>query len=281
MSISQYASRSAMRKSVLTTACIVAAFTSASCSEGGASSAPGASTPSASNDAAAVPAASDAPVVPAASDDKNFATAVNFTRAVQSSDYAQAFTLAAPGSIAVRYIEQQKSVRQAQQINGDSTEDDTEPTIKPNRKAQSIGIEVGDLSYTWKDFAYDAKGRVESWTGAAGPVAKVLWSKGDTSEALGTTARLVSAYTANSGDLFIVIEYKATRAINFQYDTTYAAADGYKQKPTTQGFLDSLQKGEKTLGYYVFKNAEFGGIFHTSIMSSDLTKTGRLSLDVR
>ncbi len=210
----------------------------------------------------------------------NFATAVSFARWVHLHDYPQALRVTSPGSVAMRYIEHQKAFILAQQVNGDTTADDTEPTIQPDDHAKVIKIVDGDTTYTWKKFVFDIQGRVVSWTGASGPVAKALWSKSDQSEVLGAKARLVSAYRANSGYLFVVVEYTAIKPVLFNYGATYGAS-GSKENATAQGSTDALGAGEQKLAYYAFKGADFGGTFKVLIHNSAFTKSAKFALKVR
>lgn len=223
--------------------------------------------------------ASSASPSPAVKD--NFPAAVDFTRAVLTDDFTAALKITSPSSSAARYIDHQKSFNQAREDNGEDVSEEAEATIKPNVDKMLIEIEQGDLNYAWKDFMYDSGGRVKGWTGASGPIDEVLWTKEDSSEALGVQVRLISAYLANSKTLAVIVEFKAHKTATLNYDVTYAASGGYKKKAYAQSNLDGISKGEKTLAYYTFKNAKFGGTLKLTVNSPDYTKTGRLDLKIR
>jgi hypothetical protein len=57
-----------------------------------------------------------------------------------------------------------------------------------------------------------------------------------------------------------VVELSASRGRGFG-DAEYTAKGGYRQAVTEQNASD-LSKGEKTLAYFLFKNAKFGGTLH-------------------
>jgi hypothetical protein len=73
-------------------------------------------------------------------------------------------------------------------------------------------------------------------------------------------AKLASAYLSSSGNLWVTVELSANRARGFG-DAEYAGKGGYRQTASEQNASD-LSKGEKTLAYFIFEDAKFGGTLH-------------------
>jgi hypothetical protein len=246
-------------------ALVLVAFLAAGCSGGGAADQPQGE-PTVSTPADETPA-------PTLTGD--FATAVEFTKLVHRDKYSKAAELAVSESPAARYVAHQVLMRKAERINGYYRDPSTRKTrFKPDAAAGSIKItdtelqEVGDESggdketkavYTWHSFTFD-QGKLTGWTGKTGPIEKVLWSRTTTDSSRGTRAELKSAYRANGGNLFVVVELSASKGRGFG-DATYTARGGYRQTVLEQGAMD-VSKGEKTLAYFVFEDAKFGGTLH-------------------
>jgi hypothetical protein len=234
------------------------------CSGGGAQDQP----PQGSEPTVSTPA-DETPTPAPMSDD--FATAVKFTKLTHQNRHKEANGLVVPESPAARYLAHQVSINKAQSIAGADPSEDEEPSVKPDPATQSIKIKFAKtedgpaLSYVWKDFVYE-QGKIVSWTGKSGPVASVLWTRTTTDSKLSTKAVLKSAYRANSGNLFVVVELSANKARGFG-DAEYSARGGYRQTVTEQNASD-LSKGEKTLAYFTFKNAKFGGTLHVPFYDS-------------
>lgn len=234
----------------------------------------------------AAPAASSAPSSASAAPSleaprENFENAVAFTRASHESDYAKARSFASPDSDAGRYLDHMENVTKAYKVSGNEVGQD-EFAVEPSKDSKSIVVDDGETSYTWKDFTYDSKGQVTSWTGASGKVGDVLWSKGDEDTAMDTTVTLVSAYRANSGAMFVVAEVSAKRSVNLDlFGATYTADGDYKQKAYDASSVSDLRKGEKTLVYLVFNDADFGGTVKLAVNTPDYTKTGTIKLTVK
>jgi hypothetical protein len=160
----------------------------------------------------------------------DFKTAVKFTKLAHTDKYEAAKELVAPGSAADRYVIHQLKLQKAYQISGQDPGGE-EPSIDSDKGKRSIRIEfTGEdgYSYTWKDFTFD-HGKVTGWTGKSGLVASVLWSRASKDSALGTTARLVSAYRSNAGSMFVVVEFSTKRDVDLAYTASYAAKGGYRQ----------------------------------------------------
>lgn len=134
------------------------------------------------------------------------------------------------------------------------------------------------LSYTWKDFTYD-QGKVTGWTGATGPVAKVLWTRQTSDEREGRKAVLKSAYRANNKNVVITVELSSKVATSWT-SAEYTAKDGYRQV-TLEEYASELSKGEKTLAYYVIEKAEFGGQLHIPYTDAEGFEEGELLLTIK
>lgn len=93
-----------------------------------------------------------------------------------------------------------------------------------------------------------------------GPIKDVLWTRTTSDSKLSTKAKLESAYRANNGNLFIVVALASSKGRGFG-DAEYSARGGYRQAVLEQNASD-LTKGEKTLAYFTFKGAKFGGTLH-------------------
>lgn len=248
------------------TAALAAAFLAlvAGCSSGGAGTTPTAeSTP-----AVSLPGDRPGSPTPAATSPGgtagSFSTAVEFTRLVQLGDYGAAGGLVADSSPAARYLAHQIAYQRAYELNGQplTNPDPDDVTIDGDEKSGSIRIEIVDgddtVRYTWKDFAFDGAGKVTAWTGKSGPIDDALWSKSDTAKAHGVTAKLVSAYMTNGGDLVIVTDLSSPgRAVRVD-DAVYTPTDGYRQQDTA-GLYTKVGKGERAMTVFSFPDAKIGG----------------------
>jgi hypothetical protein len=207
--------------------------------------------------------ADETPTPGPVSDD--FSTAVKFTKLSHQNKHKEANGLVVPESPAARYLAHQVLITKAQSLAGYDESEDEEPSVKPDPATGSIKIkfartESGSaLSYTWRDFTFE-QGKITGWTGKSGPVKDVLWTRTTTDSKLSTKAKLESAYRSNSGNLYVVVELSASKGRGFG-DAEYSAHDGYRQTVMEQNASD-LAKGEKTLAYFTFKNAKFGGTLH-------------------
>ena len=220
---------------------------------------------------------------PTAESKPNFNNALEFTRMVHLGKYGAAAGLVAPQSPAARYVAHQQAADKAQEINGDdATVNPDDYAFDPDPKDGTIKIDTGDgeTVYTWKEFAYDANGKIVSWTGASGPVAKVLWSKESKASALGASARLVSAYRSNTGDMWVVVEWSAKRKVMINGSPSYSANGGYKQSPQSWSSQNELAAGEKTLAYYSFAGAKFGGKLRLDVDTPSYSDSDTLILNV-
>ena len=195
----------------------------------------------------------------------DFATAVKFTKLSHQQRHKEANELVVPESPAARYLAHQVLITKAQSIAGYDSSDEPQPSIKPDAATASIKIKFAKtedspaLSYVWKDFTFE-QGKITGWTGKSGPVKDVLWSRTTTDSKLSPRAKLESAYRSNNGNLFVVVELSASKGRGFG-DAEYSARGGYRQAVAEQNASD-LSKGEKTLAYFAFKNAKFGGTLH-------------------
>jgi hypothetical protein len=223
----------------------------------------------------------------------DFATAVNFTKLVHKDKYKEAAELALPESPAARYVAHQVLMQKAERINGVYFEPSTRKvTFKPEAAKGSIKIterellQVGDeaddgekerkVVYTWHSFTFD-QGKLTGWTGKTGPVKDVLWSRTTSDESRGTKAELKSAYRANSGNLYVVAELSTTSKGRSFGDATYTAKGGYRQVALEQGAMD-VSRGEKTLAYFAFEDAKFGGTVHLEYYDEQGTAEGDWAL---
>jgi hypothetical protein len=254
-----------------------AALALAGCSGGGASD-----HPAQSQSEPAVSTASDE--TPSAEPIGDFATAVKFTKLTHANEYREANQLVAPESPAARYLVHQVKIDKAQSIAGYDASEEERPSVKPDPATGSIKIkfekteESPALSYVWKDFAFE-QGKITGWTGKSGPIQDVLWSRTTTDSKLSTRAKLESAYRGNNGNLYVVVELSASKGRGFG-DAEYSARGGYRQAVLEQSASD-LSKGEKTLAYFVFKNAKFGGTLHIPFYDETGSSYGDWELELK
>ncbi len=217
---------------------------------------------------------------------KDFDAAIEFTELVYDNDYREARELMKPESPAARYLDHQAAVDKAFKISGQGARETSDITVDPDKEKREIkitypgdGEDGGEDSVVWKDFMFD-QGKITEWSNPLGPISENLWTRSSEDTALRTTARLVSAYRANDGDLYVVVEFSAKKDVDLSYTASYAADDGYRQEATDSSG-DELAKGEKTLAYYMFEDAEFGGKLRLKIASASGYSTGNLELRVR
>jgi hypothetical protein len=160
------------------------------------------------------------------------------------------------------------------------------PDLDPNSTKGTIKVSYAAaegtpaISYTWKAFKFEG-GKLASWTGTTGPVKDVLWSRTTTAESRGRKAVLKSAYLSNTGAMVAVVELSSSVGTSFA-EAEYTADDGYRQGVSEQGIRD-LSADEKTLGYFVFEESEFGGRLHIPYYDEDGTAQGdwKISLAVK
>jgi hypothetical protein len=172
----------------------------------------------------------------------------------------------------------------AEKISGGYPADGETPSIKTDPIKQTITIRyhgqegVGHgkaLGYTWRNFTYD-QGKITGWTGASGPIGSVLWTRQTFGESRGRKAVLKSAYLSNDKAMNIVVELSSSRGTTWG-NAEYTAKGGYRQTATDQG-AGNLSKGEKTLGYFSFEDAKFGGTLHIPHYDADGTAEGNWEL---
>jgi hypothetical protein len=257
-------------------AAVLATLALAGCSGGGAKDQPAAVTePSVSTPADSTP--SPEPM-------GDFATAVKFTKLAHQDKFKEANALVVPESPAERYLVFQVSSNKAYEIAGVDTTNDEPPKFTPDPAAGTIKIKVAKTedspaySYVWRDFVYE-QGKIKSWTGKTGPVQDVLWTRTTTDSKLSTKAKLKSAYRANSGNLYAVVELSASRARGFG-DAEYMAKGGYRQAVSEQNAAD-LSAGERTLAVFVIKGAKFGGVLHIPFYDGTGSSYGDWQLDLK
>jgi hypothetical protein len=124
------------------------------------------------------------------------------------------------------------------------------------------------IRYTWKDFTYE-QCRITGWTGGSGPIKDVLWTRTTSGEDRGRRAELKSAYLSSSGSLVVVVELSSSEGTAF-WEGEYTAQGGYRQAASEYGARD-ISAGEKTLGYFIFEDAKFGGTLHIQFTDEDDT----------
>ena len=224
------------------------------------------------------PSPTSTPSAPASN--ANFDAAIKFVELVLSPDsgaLAKTRDLIKPESAAARYVAHQTLLARAESLANlePSTQ---EPTLKGDARTGQIKIsyeavegEGSAQSYTWKDFTFD-QGKVAGWTGPNGPVGSVLWSRQTSDESRGRSAVLKSAYQSNSGNLFAVVELSSKIGTDFS-TASYAAKGGYRQDSADQN-ASKLAKGEKTLAYFEFDDAKFGGQLYIPYYDEDGTSDG-------
>ena len=200
----------------------------------------------------------------ASQDAKHFSTAVEFTRLTHLDDHGVAGGLVADNSPAARYIAHQTAYRRAYELNGNpiAPSSPNDVTIDGDAKTGAIKIDIADgdrtISYTWKNFTFDPAGKITARTGKSGPIDKALWSKSDSAKAHDVTAKLVSAYVSNGGDLIVVAEIASPRRAIRVEGAVLSPNKGYRQEDTA-GLYTEVGKGEKTMTVFDFPNAALKG----------------------
>lgn len=116
------------------------------------------------------------------------------------------------------------------------------------------------------------------WTGKSGPIDKVLWTRQTSDTSRGRKAVLKSAYLTNAGYINVTVKLSSSVGTGWG-DATYTAKGGYRQTASEQGAQD-ISKGEKTLAYFSFEDAKFGGVMHLEFYTADGTSQGDWSLDL-
>jgi len=241
----------ASRASVWAVALVLAL---ASCSAGGAGTSPAAeATPKVSLS----PETTDATTPPSEPANVDFANMVEFTRLVHVGDIGRAGSLVADSSAAARYIAHQNALERFNELNGQSNDrNEDDYTIEGDEKTRSIRIEIsGDnpTVYTWKDFQVDNLEKILSWTGKSGPIDKVLWHQASTAKTHGVTAKLLTAYVNNGGDLNIVVELSSAKRTVRVDEAVYTPRGGYRQQGSASYYAE-VDKGEKALTLFQFDN---------------------------
>jgi hypothetical protein len=227
--------------------------------------------------AVTVGAAPDASSAPASSGD--FATALKFTKLIHEDEIRKAGELVAPDSAAAKYVVHRQLMTKAEKITGYTSEPDT-AKIDPDPATGAIKIKYDDkpkTKYTWKDFTFD-QGKITGWTGKTGPVQSVLWSRTTSDQSRGRKAVLKSAHLSNSKALYAIVELSSSNATSWG-NARYSAKSGYRQVALDQGAGD-LAAGKKTLAYFVFEDAKFGGIVHIPYYDEDGTSQGNWELEL-
>lgn len=212
-------------------------------------------------------------------------TVADFVSASHEADYETAFRLAAPDSPAYRYVLHQQAAHEAQVTSGNAPEN-LDYTIEANQDAGTVSIDYTDndgdpAGYTWSDFKVDDRGRVYSWTGKSGPVADVLWSKDSHVTVAGTNVSLVSAYRANSGDLYVVLDVSPSKfALSPDYEPTFVGADKRTREATAAIVPDRIDKGTSGYLMYVFQGAKFGGTVTVNIQDGGYNDRGSAKIRI-
>jgi hypothetical protein len=219
----------------------------------------------------------DASSAPASSAD--FATAVKFTKLIHEDQTKKAGQLVAPESAAARYVVHRQLMTKAEKITGYASKPET-PKIDPDPATRAVKIKYDDeprTKYTWNDFTFD-QGKITGWTGKTGPVKSVLWSRTTSDQSRGRKAELKSAYLSNSKALYAVVELSSSKATSWG-NAEYTAKGDYRQAAFDESAGD-LAAGEKTLAYFAFEDAKFGGIVHIPYYNEDGTSQGNWELEL-
>lgn len=152
--------------------------------------------------------------------------------------------------------------------------------IDPDPSTGAIKIKYDDepkTKHTWKDFTFD-QGKLTGWTGKTGPVKSVLWSRTTSDQSRGRKAELKSAYLSNSKAVYAVVELSSSKATSWG-NAEYTANGDYRQAALDESAGD-LAAGEKTLAYFAFEDAKFGGTVHIPYYKEDGTSQGNWELEL-
>ena len=259
-------------------AIVILALSLASCSGSGANDLPAQQVSSYQPSVSTPP---DETATPDATSD--FDTAVKFTKLAHTNEYKEAAELVVPESPAERYVVHQTLYRRALRASQGYAPEDVPPEFEPDPAKGSIKIiflaqaetqqeaTENATSYTWKDFTYKG-GKIASWTGKSGPVEDVLWTRTTHAASRGRRAELKSAYLSDIGSLIAVVELWTSQPSKF-LEGEYTARGGDRQAASEYGARD-LSEGEKTLGYYVFEDAKFGGTLRIPYTDGDGSSQG-------
>jgi hypothetical protein len=106
----------------------------------------------------------------------------------------------------------------------------------------------------------------------------VKWSRTTTDQSHGREAKLKSAYLSNSKALSAIVELSSGTATSWG-NVEYTAKGDYRQAAFDHSAGD-LAAGEKTLAYFAFEDARFGGIVPIPYYDEDGTSQGNWELEL-
>lgn len=230
--------------------------------------------------AAASAAASTAPSASPPSTVDNWANAVKFSELVLGNKHDQARPYASPGSPADRYVTHQIAGREAIAAGGGPATAKETPTV--NAEAHTVSFPSGDEEAVWKDFTYDADGKVTGWTlaGTGTTLASRMWTKDAQATVKGVTVKLVSAYQNDSG-LFVILDITSADR-DLQSDPQPSLTDTKKRQRQSASFTGptSVTKGNSAYMLYFFPDATFGGTLTYKLLSSSYSSVGSVVLTI-
>lgn len=186
-----------------------------------------------------------------------------FVSAVYASDYENAVLLASPGSTAARYVTHQEATQKAYQVNGDAGDFEA-PTLTFGDDGSATATYSEGTSFVWSDFQFDDRGLVSSWTTPSGDLAGLLWTQDWQGTVGPNTYTLVSAYKANSGDLYVTLRVDAGQGTSlFHYSASLVGTDSINYSvDAASGPTNVIPAGSSAFVVLIFPQAPFGGTVH-------------------
>jgi len=223
---------------------------------------------------------------------ENWDDIVAFVEAVYVGETDTAMPLTAKGSPAAECVAYIRDNSLAEQTAGfDPHEFDDGYSFDDDERKQEVAISFRDTTgngsdpqdYTWSDWKVTDDGKIKSWTGASGPINKVLGKKHDKQKAKGQTVKVAHAYQSNSGTVVIVLKVDSNVSGYPDYAPVYVGPDGVARKPTQANATD-LVEGATSYLSYAYTDADFGGklkylVDYETPVTLTIKRTGGWRLD--
>jgi hypothetical protein len=148
-------------------------------------------------------------------------------------------------------------------VNGDAG-DREEPTLTFADDGSATATYSEGSSFVWSDFQFDDRGLITSWTTPSGDLAGLLWTQDWQGTVGPNTYTLVSAYKANSGDLYVTLRVDAGQATSLShYSASLVGADSINYSvDAASGPRNDIPAGSSAFIVLIFPQAPFGGTVH-------------------
>lgn len=208
--------------------------------------------------------------------------AQKFAEATAKSNYADARPYAAEGGAAARYLTHMEAITEALAAAGQSEWEAPEAEFDADAKTVTLNYDDGS-DVVWKDFEYDAAGKVLSWaTGESSTkLSDRLWTKSAKVATKHATVELVSAYKNDAG-LWIVLDITAkSRAISPDCSAMLVDSKKRQREAGECDGPDRISKGSAGYVALVFPKAEFGGTLRYVVQDDDYNELATIKLKIR